>query len=124
MKVIRCENPLTKRGPYMDHTNPMSLISDFPWVTSQNDMTGLHPTPEYEFPELDYDTARHRFQCGFASLDQMYSWFTPEQRTDIVNKGYRFLWLRASGQVLIGKRQCLFHRPSAQVIGPVADVLV
>lgn len=119
--IIRCEHPDTELGPY-SHYGELGgqylIIASLPWVLEHNDIFGKHPTPEVD--GLPY---KHNYRLGFSCLDQMYSWFTVEQRIDLINKGFHFIYLKPNAKVYYGKAQCLFYRPSAKIIGPVEEVI-
>jgi hypothetical protein len=128
MIVLRCEDK-NGVGPYRAKTL-QELTDRFPWVYSHSDET--HPPPwkdgidekyHQEMYDLPNEIDHPKWQCGFASLDQMYNWFNEDQRIDLIAKGYRFLWFQPRGKVLLGKHQCVFHRISAKILGPISEVL-
>lgn len=118
-RVIRCED-MQGHGVYQHFSFLSDLMLIFPWVLQHNDVYGKHPDPARDGLE-GYD--KGQWHCGFSCLEQMYSWFTEEQRIDIVSKGFRFVWIETEEPVHYGGHQLLFHRHGAKVIGPVEEVL-
>lgn len=117
MKIIRCEDS-KGHGPYRADSY-WELKARFPWINSHNN--AKHPSPDHDtidVPKKELESIpvwehHSRWQCGFTSLKMMHAWFTPQQRRDCVNAGFRFYWLEAD-DVHIGTYQCVFHRDTAK----------
>lgn len=130
MKIIRVEDG-SHHGPYYAATE-WELMQRFPWVSQHNDMK-THPDAQHDGignvddtdPLYELMGARHSsMQFGFSCLDQFYRWFTWEQRVDLVAKGYRVLWVTVPDKdIIYGGHQCVFHRATAKITGPVEEVV-
>lgn len=111
--IIRCEHPISHRGPYNHFDSPEELYNVFPWVLDQNDIYLRHPLPSMDISNCP---EKLHLECGFLNQGQMFNWFTTPQREDIINYGMNFYFFKPVGEVYRGSHQCLFDRKHSELV--------
>ena len=110
--IYRVEHPDDRLGPYVSTIRSCrpAALRMFAEQLGARHMDEDHPSPD-----LDDGIGRGicSFEvCGFASLDQLHRWFTPDDLRDLQHLGFRIAryWV-PFWRVTIGAAQVLFERP-------------
>ncbi len=85
------------------------------WQEQSHNSLDRCPTPDIDFSE---DVGNSKYKYGFASMDQLNSWFSPIELARLEKKGFKVVSLEAD-DVILGTNQLVFIDPRVpSCIGP------
>ena len=114
MTVYRVEHARYRNGPYRD------ILTSSPVVFDTSDwFSEKHPLPNRDGIQHSVLHRRLLYQdwkCGYGSLEQVRSWFTPSQRTRLQRADYHLAVFHVrSCDVLTGYKQVIFKRDAYEI---------